>query len=73
VREELETLNNVTPSKTAIAMEAMETIHAVVLDLDRRDLLSSSQELPLFLQPNYAHTHRHHHPHASPSSAISTA
>jgi hypothetical protein len=32
VREELETLNNVTPSKTAIAMEAMETIHAVALD-----------------------------------------
>jgi hypothetical protein len=30
--EALETLYNVTPFETAIAMEAMETIHAVALD-----------------------------------------
>jgi sugar phosphate isomerase/epimerase len=55
--EALETLNNVTPSETAIAMEAMATIHVVALDAFH---YFYSQETTLILIGARRHHHHHH-------------
>jgi hypothetical protein len=60
--EALQALNSVTPSETAIAMEAMAAIHAVALDAFHYFYSQTA----LILIGTRRHHHHHHHSSLSP-------